>query len=103
MATIETQKRKERKLRQREREYQATHPKWSLRPDQRLVRNLVFEGGTHDTVFLLHACSRKGERWIGQYIPDDATRWAGRIVVEHRFVGPIVGGVVRDGLRVARV
>jgi len=28
----------------------------------------------------------------------DATWWRGAVVVEHRYIGPIIGGAISDGL-----
>ncbi len=51
------------------------------------------------TIYTLHAVSRRGQRWIGQHIADDAPRLGTAIAVEHRFIRDIVLGARADGLR----
>jgi len=31
-------------------------------------------------------------------LPEDATWWCSAVVVEHRYIGPIIGGAIGDGL-----
>ena len=54
----------------------------------------------HDegTIYLLRGVSRRGQRWIEDHISEDHQEWAGAVVVEHRYIGPIVGGAIGDGL-----
>lgn len=52
------------------------------------------------TVYLLRPVSRFGASWVAEHIPLDAMRFAGAIVVEHRYIYDIVAGAVADGLRV---
>jgi hypothetical protein len=37
---------------------------------------------------------------VAEHIPSDAMRFAGAIVVEHRYIYSIVTGAIADGLRV---
>ena len=55
----------------------------------------------HGSVFLLSALTEAGEEWIAENIPADATRWAGAIVIEHRYIGDIAQGAVNDGLEIS--
>jgi hypothetical protein len=52
------------------------------------------------SIYLLRPTSRRGQRWIDEYVSDDRQEWAGAVVVEHRFIGDIVRGAIANGLRV---
>jgi len=36
--------------------------------------------------------------WVAEHLPTDATWFGGAVVVEHRYIGPIIGGAIGDGL-----
>lgn len=38
--------------------------------------------------------------WIDEHLPADAIFWTDGVVIEHRFVAPIVAGILDDGLEV---
>ncbi len=57
-----------------------------------------FELSGGGTVYLLRPVSRAAHHWVAEHLPDDATWWCGAIVVEHCFIGPIIGGAIGDGL-----
>jgi hypothetical protein len=59
-----------------------------------------FELSGDGTVYLLQPVSRAAHNWVEEHLPTDATWFGGAIVVEHRFIGPIVSGAIGDGLRV---
>jgi hypothetical protein len=50
------------------------------------------------TIAILFPQNDAAEDWVFQNLPSDATRWAGGIVIEHRYVGDIVFGIRNDGL-----
>ncbi len=52
------------------------------------------------TIFLVRGQSVAGAEWIVEHLPDDAMRFGGAIVVEHRFIDDIVNGMQADGLTV---
>jgi len=54
----------------------------------------------HGSIFLLHATTRRGRRWIDERISDERQEWCGAVVVEHRLIGDIVRGAQLDGLEV---
>ena len=59
-----------------------------------------FEVSGHGTVYLLRPITRAAHTWVDEHLPADAT-WFGRaVVVEHRYIGPIIRGAIGDGLRV---
>jgi len=51
------------------------------------------------SVYLIRPVSRCGASWVPEHIPSDAMRFAGVIVVEHRYIYAIVAGAIADGLR----
>lgn len=53
------------------------------------------------SLFTLTPRSDAGEAWVAENISgDEVTRWAGGIVVEHRYLDSIVEGITADGLAV---
>ena len=57
-----------------------------------------FELSSHGTVYLFRPITRAAHHWVEEHLPPDATWWCGAIVVEHRHIGPIIGGPIGDGL-----
>ena len=57
-----------------------------------------FELSSHGTLYLLLPLTRAAHSWVEEYLPADATWFGGAVVVEHRYIGPIVGGAIGDGL-----
>jgi hypothetical protein len=57
-----------------------------------------FELSGGGTVYLLWPVTRAAHSWVEEHLPDDATWFGGAVVVEHRYIGPIIGGAIRDGL-----
>ncbi len=57
-----------------------------------------FELSGHGTLYLLRPVSRAASAWVKDHLPDDATWFGGAVVVEHRYIGPIIGGAIGDGL-----
>ena len=57
-----------------------------------------FEISGGGTVYLLHPRTRAARTWVAEHLPTDATWWCGAVVVEHRYIGPIIGGAIGDGL-----
>jgi hypothetical protein len=52
------------------------------------------------TIFLLTPLTEVGEEWMEEHLPEDAQRFAGGVVVEHRFVTDILQGMQADGLSI---
>lgn len=50
------------------------------------------------TIYVLFPQNPAAEEWVFQNLPSDAQRWAGGIVIEHRYVGDIVFGIQNEGL-----
>lgn len=40
--------------------------------------------------------------WADEHLPEDRQTWAGAVIVEPRYVSPIIEGIVADGLTVQR-
>jgi hypothetical protein len=56
------------------------------------------EGAT--AIYLLHPLTDAAHEWVRERLPDDAQRWCGAVVVEHRYIEDIARGIVADGLTV---
>ena len=56
-----------------------------------------FQLSGHSTVYLLAPLTPAARAWVEDHLPEDATWFAGAIVVEHRYIGPIIGGAIGDG------
>ncbi len=57
-----------------------------------------FELSGGGTVYLLRPLARAARVWVEEHLPADATWFGGAVVVEHRYIGPIIGGAIADGL-----
>jgi hypothetical protein len=53
-------------------------------------------GSSPSADFLLRPISESAQ----EHRPEDATWFGGAVVVEHRYIGPIIGGAIGDGLLV---
>ena len=51
-----------------------------------------------DLIYLLKPLTNVAHAWVAEHLPADATWWCGAIVVEHRYIGPIIGVAIGDGL-----
>jgi hypothetical protein len=50
------------------------------------------------TLFLAWPKTDKGAAWIGENVQEGATYWLQALVVEHRFIHPLIQGMIDDGL-----
>ncbi|WP_170426897.1 hypothetical protein [Ruegeria arenilitoris] len=57
-----------------------------------------FEIGNHGSVILFDAKSERAKEWVAEHLPYSALTFAGRYAVEARFAGPVIDGLVGDGL-----
>ena len=57
-----------------------------------------FDLSGHGTLYLLRPLTRAAHAWVADHLPADATWWCGAVVVEHRYIGPLIGGAIGDGL-----
>ena len=54
----------------------------------------------HGTIYLFEPLTDRAATWFDAHTPD-ATRWAGSIVVEHRYALTIYYALTGDGLTVS--
>lgn len=54
----------------------------------------------HGSITVLKAVSGGAKDWVDTHIPEDALYWAGGVVIEPRYVEPILNGIEDDGLTV---
>lgn len=53
----------------------------------------------HGSIVIMTPTTDVGRAWVDEHIPEDALTWGkDGIVIEHRYVGDIVEGALRDGL-----
>lgn len=53
----------------------------------------------HGSIMILTPTSTAGKAWIAEHIPEDAQTWGKcSIVIEPRYIGPIVDGICEEGL-----
>jgi hypothetical protein len=74
-------------------------PKAISRPE---VNTPDFEVSGHGSIYIFTPLTPAARDWVADFLPEDAQRWAGGTVVEHRFIADIVQGAQRDGLSVVR-
>jgi hypothetical protein len=53
------------------------------------------------SIFLLTPLSKAAKLWADAHLPDECTMWGEAVVVEHRYIEPIVCGIVTDGMTVS--
>ena len=63
-----------------------------------VARRIDFELSGHGTVYLFQPLTPEARAWVEEYLPADAMWFGGAVVVEHRYIGDIVGGAIGDGL-----
>jgi hypothetical protein len=59
-----------------------------------------FEVSNRGTIYIFTPLTPAGRDWVAEFLPEDAQRWAGGVVIEHRYIFGIVAGAQRDGLSV---
>jgi hypothetical protein len=59
------------------------------------------EISNHGSIVILTPLTEPARAWISENLPGDVMRWAGGIVIEPRYIGPIVDGMIADGLEVS--
>jgi hypothetical protein len=68
------------------------------------LQDCDFHVANHGSICILNCISEAAEVWANQHLPDDAQRWGSTgIVVEPRYLGPIIEGIEADGLIVTGV
>jgi hypothetical protein len=60
-----------------------------------------FRFENHFSVCVLYALTRAAEQWVADHLPDDALMWGHNgTVIEPRYAGAILQGLVADGFMV---
>lgn len=59
-----------------------------------------FQVQNHGSLVLLKPVTDDADRWVEEYIDSSAQRWAGAVVVEPRYIQPILAGIADAGLSV---
>lgn len=57
----------------------------------------LINGGS---IFTLRPRTDAARDWVSEFLPDDALMLGSAYVVEHRYIGDIVDGIVADGLTI---
>jgi hypothetical protein len=60
-----------------------------------------FQLENHGSLFLLRPLNDAAKNWMGEHLPIDNPEtqfWGDSIVIEPRYVAPIVDGILADGL-----
>ena len=61
--------------------------------------NFDFLLANHGSLRILCALTPDARRWVDDHLPNDAMHWGQRgTVIEPRYVGDIVQGIINDGL-----
>jgi len=61
------------------------------------------QGRSGDSVFIVTPVTEEAQEWVKEHIPDDA-QWFGKgFVVEHRYLGNIIDGMIGDGLTISNL
>ena len=60
-----------------------------------------FDIENHGSVVLLRPLSTDADNWVQENISDDVLRFGGAVVVEPRYIGPVMEGLSAEGLTYA--
>ena len=60
-----------------------------------------FRCENHGSIFLLFPLTQSAQSWVEEQLPTDAQWFGNAVVIEHRFVWAILGGIQNDGLAVS--
>jgi hypothetical protein len=50
------------------------------------------------SLFTFEALTDEANEWMEQHIPEDATWFGARLIVEHRYARDLANGMIGDGL-----
>jgi hypothetical protein len=73
----------------------------STRTPQSLRTELDFRLENHSCLFLLPPLNPVAQNWMNENLPVDEPEtqfWGDAIIIEPRYVAPIVDGIIGDGL-----
>lgn len=61
-----------------------------------------FEVSNHGTIYIFTPLSSAAHNWVAEFLSKDAQRWAGGVVIEHRYISDVVIGAQHGGLSMVR-
>jgi len=67
-----------------------------------IVVGADFRCKNHGTLFLLFPVTETAHSWVEENLPSDAQWFGNAVVVEHRYIWPILEGIQNDGLAVSQ-
>ena len=53
----------------------------------------------HGSICLVHSLTKRAQRWIAEHVSDEAQFMGMALVVEPRYLAPLVEGMEAEGLR----
>lgn len=56
----------------------------------------------HGSIVLVRALTPEAKQWLADSVQEEATWWAGALVVEPRYLGNLVDGMIDSGLKVGQ-
>ncbi|HXA76982.1 MAG TPA: hypothetical protein VNV41_07590 [Candidatus Acidoferrales bacterium] len=65
---------------------------------QKQIQEVDLTVENHGSIFLLQGHTVSATEWINEHLPEDRQTFGGAVVVEPRYIGPIVRGAMADGL-----
>lgn len=68
-----------------------------------MASNIDVRVHCHGTIFIVMLDSQAARSWVEEHVETSETQWWGEtgMVVEHRYIGNLVDGMIGDGLKVA--
>lgn len=54
----------------------------------------------HGTIAVLTPLTEEAEDWVVSYLPEDAQQWGRGVVIEPRYLPPIIEGIEADGMTI---
>lgn len=54
----------------------------------------------HGSIFLVKPLTLRCENWLKDHVSNEAQYFGGKLVVEHRYILPLVQGMTDDGMEV---
>jgi hypothetical protein len=69
-------------------------------PRKAAVATPDFEVSGGGSIYIFTPLTPDARDWVAEFLPEDAQRWAGGVVIEHRYISDVVAGAQRDGFSV---
>lgn len=65
-----------------------------------MTKSADFDFTNQGSICLLTPLTEDAKNWVTDFLPDDAMRWGAAVVIEPRYVGPILESIENDGLAI---